>query len=159
MTIAGANDMEPGFRAGYTATEVLAQRLPQRDAGAVRVHRLGRRLRLDGHQRRLQQRLDDARHVLPRRRRGADPHLNLPQIYNTTMAAAVEVHLADRRADGHPRINFGGALTEWTACEQAGSCGSLTGNSAWTTMWNQLQAEPKLKPTSLPYSTDLRIDS
>jgi hypothetical protein len=60
---------------------------------------------------------------------------------------------------GQPKINFGGALTEWTACQQARSCGSLTGNTAWTAMWNQLRAEPALRPTSLPYSTDLRIDS
>ena len=59
----------------------------------------------------------------------------------------------------HPRINFGGALTEWTACRQARTCGSLTANTAWRTMWSQLNAEPKLKPKSLPYSTDLRIDS
>jgi hypothetical protein len=85
--------------------------------------------------------------------------INLPQIYNTTMAAQWRyISLTGVRAH-HPRINFGGALTEWTACRQAGSCGSLTGSSAWRAMWSQLRAEPALRPNSLPYSTDLRIDS
>ena len=61
-------------------------------------------------------------------------------------------------AQSNPRINFGGALTEWTACQQSGGCGSLTGNSAWTQLWNQLQSSAALKVGSLPYSTDLRID-
>jgi hypothetical protein len=57
-----------------------------------------------------------------------------------------------------PRINFGGALTEWTACAQVGGCGSLTGANAWRQMWSQLQSHPSLRVLSLPYSTDLRID-
>jgi hypothetical protein len=57
-----------------------------------------------------------------------------------------------------PKINFGGALTEWTACAQVGGCGSLTGRNAWIQMWHQLQSHPALRTGSLPYSTDLRID-
>ncbi len=83
--------------------------------------------------------------------------VNLPQIYNTTMAMQWRYISLTGVRRGHPKINFGGALTEYTACRQAG-CGSLTGNSAWTAMWTQLRAEPALKPSSLPYSTDLRID-
>jgi hypothetical protein len=84
--------------------------------------------------------------------------VNLPQIYNTTMAKQWRYISLTGVLAGAPRLNFGGALTEWTACQQDGGCGSLTGNTAWTTMWNQLRAEPKLFITSLPYSTDLRID-
>jgi hypothetical protein len=91
---------------------------------------------------------------------GASPTriINLPQIYNTTMAAQWRYISLTGVNAGSPRINFGGALTEWTACQQAGGCGSLTGNSAWNTMWSQLNADPRLRITSLPYSTDLRID-
>jgi hypothetical protein len=60
---------------------------------------------------------------------------------------------------GEPRVNFGGPLTEWTACAQAGGCGSLTGHSAWKTLWTDLQSDSRLKIATLPYSTDLRIDS
>ena len=91
---------------------------------------------------------------------GASPlrMVNLPQIYNTTMAQQWRyISLTGVNAD-RPRLNFGGALTEWTACRQAGTCGSLTAVTAWRTMWSQLRAEPKLRPRSLPYSTDLRID-
>ena len=92
---------------------------------------------------------------------GASPlrMINLPQIYNTTMAQQWRYISLTGVDAGRPRVNFGGALTEWTACRQAGTCGSLTAVTAWKTMWSQLRAEPKLRPRSLPYSTDLRIDS
>jgi len=84
--------------------------------------------------------------------------INLPQIYNTTMAQQWRyISLTGVRAS-HPKINFGGALTEYTACSQTGGCGSLTGTSAWTQMWTQLRSDPNLTISSLPYSTDLRID-
>jgi hypothetical protein len=57
-----------------------------------------------------------------------------------------------------PRVTFGGPLTEWTACDQTNSCGSLTGHTAWSTLWSKLQSDIRLKISTLPYSTDLRID-
>ncbi len=84
--------------------------------------------------------------------------VNLPQIYNDTMAAQWKYISLTGVGAGHARINFGGALTEWTACSQTGGCGSLTGRNAWIQLWNQLQSHPSLKVASLPYSTDLRID-
>ena len=91
---------------------------------------------------------------------GAAPirSINLPQIYNDTMAAQWKYISLTGIAASQPRINFGGALTEWTACAQAGSCGSLTGNEAWAQLWQQLQSAPQTHIGSLPYSTDLRID-
>ena len=92
---------------------------------------------------------------------GASPSriVNLPQIYNNTMAAQWKYISLTGVGQGRPRIDFGGALTEWTACAQiAGSCGSLTGANAWRQMWGQLQSHPSLKVLTLPYSTDLRID-
>ena len=97
-----------------TGDQVLARRATSRAThGAVRVHRLGRRLRLDAHQRRLQQRLDDARHVPPRRRRRTRSASSTcrrsttrrwPQQWQYISLTGVQA--------GHPRINFGGALTE-----------------------------------------------
>jgi hypothetical protein len=84
--------------------------------------------------------------------------VNLPQIYNNTMAAQWKYISLTGVGQRQPKINFGGALTEWTACAQAGGCGSLTGRNAWIQMWNQLQSHPSLRITSLPFSTDLRID-
>ena len=159
ITIAGANDIEPGFRATYAETrDWLGGYLANTDApfvfngsadgcawttinqGCNNGWRMAGLYHLAG---------------------GAAPvrMLNLPQVYNTTMAAQWKYISLTGVAAGHPRINFGGTLTEWTACDQTHSCGSLTGHTAWQTMWNNLQSDNRLKVSSLPYSTDLRIDS
>jgi Fibronectin type III domain len=159
ITIAGSDDIEPGFRAGYTATNswlqgyLSATRSPFVFTGSA-----------DGCAWTVTNRgcnngwtMRDMYHVAG----GAAPIriINLPQIYNTTMAQQWRyISLTGVQAN-QPKINFGGALTEYTACKQAHSCGSLTAPSAWRSMWGQLNAEPKLKLKSLPYSTDLRIDS
>jgi hypothetical protein len=159
ITIAGSNDMEPGFRAGYTATSawlngfLSSTKAPfvftgSADGCAWTVTNRGCN---NGWTMRGMYRMAG----------GASPIriINLPQIYNTTMAQQWRYISLTGVEAGQPRINFGGALTEYTACQQARSCGSLTAKTAWRTMWGQLNAEPKLKPKSLPYSTDLRIDS
>jgi hypothetical protein len=158
ITIAGANDIEPGFRAGYLATrQWLSGYLANTHAPFVFngsadgcswtaiSQGCNNGWRMSG---------------LYYLAAGAAPArmLNLPQIYNTTMAAQWKYISLTGVASGQPRINFGGPLTEWTACDQTNSCGSLTGHTAWTTMWNNLQSDSRLKVASLPYSTDLRID-
>ena len=158
MVIAGANDIEPGFRASYSATKswltgyLSATTAPfvfngSADGCAWTVINRGcnNGWTMSG---------------LYYLAAGAAPvrMLNLPQIYNTTMAGQWKyISLTGVAASG-PRINFGGTLTEWTACDQTNSCGSLTGHTAWTTLWNNLQSDARLKVASLPYSTDLRID-
>lgn len=158
LTIAGANDIEPGFRAGYAATNAWltgylgATRAPfvfngsadgcswtKPNAGCNNGWTMTGLYHLAA---------------------GAAPSrlVNLPQVYNNTMAAQWKYISLTGIAHGLPRINFGGPLTEWTACSQAGGCGSLTGHSAWSALWHDLQSDTRLKITSLPYSTDLRID-
>jgi hypothetical protein len=83
---------------------------------------------------------------------------NLPQIYNYTMADQWKFISLTGVAQRQPRINFAGTLTEWTACAQTNSCGSITGRTAWSKMWTNLQSDVRLKVGSLPYATDLRID-
>jgi hypothetical protein len=159
ITIAGSDDMEPGFRAGYAATSAWlngylhATHAPFVFTGSA-----------DGCSWTMTSggcnngwTMRGMYHLAG----GASPIriINLPQVYNDTMAQQWRYISLTGVVHGQPRIDFGGALTEWTACRQAGSCGSLTGNSAWKQMWKQLNAEPKLKVASLPYSTDLRIDS
>jgi hypothetical protein len=159
ITIAGANDIEPGFRASYSQTSawltgyIGASSAPFVFNGSA-----------DGCAWTTTNRgcnngwtMSGLFHLAG----GASPIriLNLPQIYNTTMAQQWRYISLTGVLAGSPKINFGGALTEYTACKQAKGCGSLTATTAWKTMWGQLNAEPKLKPKSLPYSTDLRIDS
>ena len=159
ITVAGSDDMEPGFRAGYAATRSWLQgylgatRAPfvftGSAAGCAWSYANGScnngwtaagMYYLSG---------------------GAAPiaTIRLPQLYNHTMAEQWRYISLTGVLAGRPKVNFGGALTEYTACAQAGSCGSLTAPTAWNYLWSELRAEPKLRPSSLPYSTDLRIDS
>jgi hypothetical protein len=158
MTIAGANDIEPGFRAGYSQTRSwLSGYLTATSAAFV----------FNGS-------ADGCAWTVTNRgcnngwsmaglynlAAGASPvrMLNLPQIYNNTMADQWKYISLTGVASRQPRIRFGGPLTELTACVQSGSCGSLSGRSAWSKLWQNLQSDSRLKVSSLPYATDLRID-
>jgi hypothetical protein len=158
LTIAGANDIEPGFRATYSQTRswlggyLAATSAPFIFNGSAdgcswtAVNRgCNNGWSMSG---------------LYYLAAGAAPirMLNLPQVYNYTMADQWKYISLTGVAQRQPRINFAGVLTEWTACDQAGSCGSITGKSAWAKMWSNLQSDTRLKVGSLPYSTDLRID-
>jgi hypothetical protein len=158
IRIAGANDIEPGFRATYTATRAwLTGYLGattarfvfngSADGCAWTIINGGCNNGWN----------EAALYYLSA---GASPTRmhGLPQIYNNTMAAQWKYISLTGVAQGHPRVNFGGPLTEYTACAQAGTCYSMSGTSAWTALWNQLQSSAALKVGSLPYSTDLRID-
>jgi hypothetical protein len=158
VTIAGANDIEPGFRGTYAQTSAWlggylhATAAPfvfngSADGCAWTVTNRGCN---NGWS------MAGLYHLAA----GAAPvrTLNLPQVYNTTMAKQWKYISLTGVGARQPRINFGGALTEWTACAQASSCYSLSGHSAWSALWTQLQSSTPLKVGSLPYSTDLRID-
>jgi hypothetical protein len=158
MTIAGANDIEPGFRASYSATKAwltgylattIAPFVFNGSADGCSWTAINRGCNNGWTMAGL--------YYLAA---GAAPIrlLNLPQIYNTTMASQWKYISLTGISASRPRIHFGGTLTEWTACDQTSSCGSLTGHTAWSTMWTNLQSDTRLKVSSLPYSTDLRID-
>jgi Fibronectin type III domain len=158
LGVAGANDIEPGFRASYSQTRSwLSGYLGHTSARFVyngsadgcawtaTYRGCNNGWKMTG---------------LYTLAAGAAPTriVNLPQIYNTTMAAQWKYISLTGIGGRHARINFGGVLTEWTACAQDHSCGSLTGRSAWSTMWNDLRSDSRLRVSSLPYATDLRIN-
>lgn len=159
IAIAGSDDMEPGFHATFTQTRawltgyLSATRAPFVFTGSAD----GCPSTHPGGSCNNGWTMQGLYHLAG----GAQPiqMIDMPQIYNTTMAGQWRYISLTGVNRGEPKIDFGGALTEWTACQQAGTCGSLTGNTAWTTMWHELRADPRLRPRSLPYSTDLRIDS
>jgi hypothetical protein len=159
MTIAGANDIEPGFRASYSATKnwltgyLSATSAPFVFNGSADGCSWSQTSRGCNNGWNMSGLYYLAAGAAPIRM------LNLPQIYNTTMAAQWKYISLTGIAQNQPRINFAGTLTEWTACDQSNSCGSLTGHTAWSTLWSNLQSDSRLKVGSLPYSTDLRIDS
>ena len=158
MTVAGANDIEPGFRASYSATRswlsgyLAATPAPfifNGSADGCAWTTTNRKCNNGWTMAGL--------HYLAA---AAAPTrmLNLPQVYNNTMADQWKYISLTGVVNHLTRINFAGVLTEHTACAQAGSCGSVTGKTAWTRMWKDLQSDSRLKVSSLPYATDLRID-
>lgn len=84
--------------------------------------------------------------------------LALPQIYNYTQAKQWKYISLTGAVTGLKMVNFAGPLTEWTACSQAQSCNSMTNNVAWAALWNELNSDARVRPSSLPYGTDLRIN-
>lgn len=78
----------------------------------------------------------------------------LPQIYNTTMP----LQWRTISLTGSQTVRFAGPLTEWTACAQAGGCGSLTNVYAWQVLFNDLNANARTALESMPFGTDLRIN-
>ncbi|MDT4922050.1 MAG: hypothetical protein QOI15_2952, partial [Pseudonocardiales bacterium] len=134
ITIAGANDIEPGFRASYSQTkDWLGGYLANTAAPFVfNGSADGCSWTASGQGCNNGWRMNGLYWLAA----GAAPvrMLNLPQIYNTTMASQWKYISLTGITAGRPRINFGGPLTEWTACAQAQSCGSLTGKSAWTSL-------------------------
>jgi hypothetical protein len=87
--------------------------------------------------------------------------LALPQIYYPENAAQWK-YIALSGASGADRIDFIGALSEFAACQTAGSgcpSGFLTGAQSWQALRNALVSSAAVDLQRLPVSTDLRIDS
>jgi Fibronectin type III domain len=159
ITVAGANDIEPGFRGSIGASEAWVQGYlgatsatfvfngSADGCGSTSAHTVcnnGWRA-----------------NSIAWMAGGYSPSrtLALPQIYNTTMAKQWRYISITAVENGRKKINFAGPLTEYTACVlQHGGCGSLTNNSAWTALWGELQIDVRARQSSLPYGTDLRIN-
>ena len=84
--------------------------------------------------------------------------LALPQIYNYTQPQQWKYISLTGAVTGLQKVNFAGALTEVTACLQARSCSSLTNNAAWTALSADLASDIRVKQAVLPFGTDLRIN-
>lgn len=85
--------------------------------------------------------------------------VSLPQIYNYAMPLQWKNISLTGTNLGRSRINFGGPLTEYTACSQAGgSCGSLSNTVAWQQLWSAIQSTAATRQSQLPNGTDLRIN-
>jgi hypothetical protein len=158
ITVAGANDIEPGFRGSYTSTRSWLNGYLNATSAPFVFNGSADGCAWTATNRGCNNGWTMA--GLYNLAAGAAPTrtINLPQVYNTTMAAQWKYISLTGVNASKPRINFGGALTEWTACDQANSCYSMTGREAWSELWRQLQSSTHLKVGSLPYSTDLRID-
>jgi hypothetical protein len=158
ITVAGAKDIEPGVRGSYTSTRSWLNGYLNATSAPFVFNGSADGCSWTATNRGCNNGWTMA--GLYNLAAGAAPTrtINLPQVYNTTMAAQWKYISLTGVNASQPRINFGGALTEWTACDQANSCYSMTGREAWSELWRQLQSSTHLAVGSLPYSTDLRID-
>jgi len=84
--------------------------------------------------------------------------MSLPQIYNYAMPLQWKNISLTGTAAGKPRIYFGGPLTEYTACDQAGTCGSISNVDAWNRLWGAISSTTATKQSEMPHGTDLRIN-
>ncbi|UQX89097.1 fibronectin type III domain-containing protein [Jatrophihabitans telluris] len=91
---------------------------------------------------------------------GAAPSrtINLPQIYNTAMPLQWKYISYTGVKAGKSKLYFGGPLTEVTACDQVGSCGSLANTVAWQRLWSALSSSAATRQSTMPHGTDLRIN-
>ncbi|MEO6503576.1 MAG: fibronectin type III domain-containing protein, partial [Jatrophihabitantaceae bacterium] len=84
--------------------------------------------------------------------------ISLPQIYNYAMPLQWKNISLTGTAAGRPRVYFGGPLTEVTACDQAGTCGSISNIDAWNRLWGAISSTTATKQSQMPHGTDLRIN-
>ncbi|MCL2780208.1 MAG: hypothetical protein FWD74_01720 [Actinomycetia bacterium] len=156
--IAGADDMEPGFRGGVSATRswltgyLGATKAPFVFFGSAD----GCSWTASGGACNNGWKASDLYWLGA----GAAPSriIALPQVYNATMANQWRYISITGTVARKPRINFGGELTEYTACRQAGSCASMGGNAAWKSLWAAIRTDSRTSQSAMPYSTDLRIN-
>lgn len=158
IVIAGANDMEPGFSASITQTRAwlsgylagtTAMFVFNGSADGCSTNAIGSRCNNGWTMLDLQWLSGGA---------AASRTISLPQIYNSAMPLQWKYISLSGTAAGRVRINFGGPLTERTACDQAGSCASITNVVAWTQLWNAISSSAAIKQSQLPHGTDLRIN-
>jgi hypothetical protein len=158
ITVAGANDMEPGFSGSVGATRswlsgylsaTSARFVFNGSADGCSTTRAGAVCNNGWTMADLQWLAG-----------GAAPSrtINLPQIYNHAMPLQWKYISLTGTNAGRPRINFGGPLTEYTACAQAGSCGSISNVDAWNQLWAAISSTPATRQSQLPNGTDLRIN-
>ena len=158
MVIAGANDIEPGFSAtvaesrawvsGYLGA-TTAKYVFNGSADGCSTSTPGTRCN-NGWT------MADLQWVSG----GAAPSrtISLPQIYNYAMPLQWKNISLTGTAAGKPKIYFGGPLTEVTACDQAGTCGSITNIDAWNRLWGAISSTAATKQAEMPHGTDLRIN-
>ncbi|WP_375474650.1 fibronectin type III domain-containing protein [uncultured Jatrophihabitans sp.] len=153
ITVAGANDIEPGFSAAPAATRGwLAGYLAAGSAKFVYNGSADGCPTVAGKSKCNNGWTTTDLHWLAG---AASPKriIALPQIYNAAMPWQWQVISAVH----NQRLAFGGPLTEHHACAQARSCGSLTSPQAWKRLFAALRSSAVTTVSALPYGPDLRI--
>ena len=154
IEIAGADDMEPGFRGSVRATKAwLAGFLA---GGAANFVFNGSADGCPTNVRHVRCNNGWTTRALHWLAGGANRRrvMALPQIYNTTMPWQWKTISAVHRA----RLNVVGPLTEHQACVQERSCFSVVNPRAWRMLFHALRTSRVTAVPQLPYGPDLRVN-
>jgi hypothetical protein len=156
ITVAGADDIEPGFRARPPATRAWlrgflhATRAPFVFNGSADGCSPARVRSRCGHGWRAVQLAALAGGAAPKR------ILALPQVYNPTMAAQwAQISRTAKLLHRHP-LRILGPLTEQAACGRDPSCPSMPSRRAWLLLNRQLR-RARVHPWTLPVQVDLDV--
>jgi len=162
VTVAGANDIEPGFTGleseaeAWTRAFLAATSAPYVFVGAASgcpTGSVGGTCEFGWTQRNF---YNLAHGIAPTR------ILALPQVYYQPNAAQWR-YISQAGASGPDRIGFIGSLSEYAACQTSGSgcdlTGLLTAPQSWQALRDALSGSPAVGVQQLPVSTDLRIDT
>jgi hypothetical protein len=156
MTIAGADDIEPGFRAGprrtfaWLTAYLRSTRAPFVFNGSADGCSVRRAYSHCNH--------GWSAHALAMLAGGLAPRriVTLPQVYNWAMAAQWAQISRTARISRHPALHILGPLTEEAACGRDPSCPSMPNPRAWRFLHRRLRAVG-LQPRSLPAQVDLDV--
>ena len=158
VTIAGANDIEPGFSATMAESKAwvsgylvgtLARYVFNGSADGCSTSAAGSRCN-NGWT------MADMQWVGG----GAAPtrSINLPQIYNYAMPLQWKNISLTGVNLRRPKLYFGGPLTELSACAGTAPCSSLANVVAWSQLWAAISSHPATRQYDMPYGTDLQIN-
>jgi hypothetical protein len=158
VVVAGANDMEPGFSASVGATRAWLSGYLSATSARFVFNGSADGCSTGGTGSRCNNgwSMSDLQWLSG----GASPArtISLPQIYNHAMPLQWKYISLTGVNAGRARINFGGPLTEYTACVQAGSCGSVSNTTAWSLLWSAISSTSATRQPQMPNGTDLRIN-
>jgi hypothetical protein len=156
ITVAGADDIEPGFRAGPRRTRAWLGGFLHNTAAPFVYNGSAdgcspRRARSHcGHGWNTTQLAALAGGAAPAR------IVALPQIYNPTMAAQWAQIARTAKLSHRRPLRIIGPLTEQAACGHDPWCPSMPSRRAWLLLHRQLR-RARLRPTSLPMQVDLDV--
>jgi hypothetical protein len=156
MTIAGANDIEPGFSANAPSTRgwlrgfLAATQAPFIFNGSADGCFIGHSRTGCGSGWSPMDLVQLAGAMAPSRT------TVLPQIYNTTMAKQWARLTLLARLRGLPQLDILGPLTENAACGNDPTCPTMPSSQAWRVLWNALHVL-HIGPNSMPVQVDLNV--
>lgn len=157
LRIAGANDIEPGFRAGPGRTQQWMRGFLSATPAPLVFNGSADGCSPTYPDSRCQHGWT-ARDLAWMAGVAAPKRITaLPQIYNTTMAQQWAMISLTAAQDGSGALHFHGPLTENGACRGKKHCPTMNSGAAWRALWDSLRISPAIAPKMLPTRSDLDV--